>query len=789
MITKVILKNWRSHLNSELNFSSGTNALLGHLGSGKSSVLDSICFAFFGTTPTLQSKKLKLDDVIMKKPSAKDRAEVEVHFQLNGTTYSVKRMIEKGKGTMYSEIRENGKLIESPSTSRVTELVEKILKVNYDLFSKAIYSEQNALDYFLTIPKGQRMKKIDELLMIDKFEKGRANVVVLTNKIAERKLGKQSIIEQLDFDFLQKNISDLENTLDSTLKEKNLIQKNLEEVTVQKITLEKEVEELRKIKNQLETFKREERGSSSAIYETSLVLEVLQRKLKGLDLASVEKDYENTTNLVKNLEQALEEKREEYQKLQEQFAKAKAEVETLEKNELKRLEKDFNDKLRIKDDIEKLNKAWGEDLDKQIEDKEKSLRKIVGEIEATKIKISDLQETLKELSSATGKCPTCESRLTEEKKKSLVKQKKIQLQTLEKTLDSIEEKKKLTEGEQKELRNAIEKLNRMLVGIENFNDIKINLETSRNILLVLKESYVKLSKELTESEKELRNLEKRYKETTENKQKFEITLLQAREYTEKKNRMETLTRERATILKNIEELEKRISGKEVEKEENLLRNLIAKEREFATKLVGMDQITKEKETRLNDLKKTYETALKDKEEIKKLDKLVQELKVFEKSLEETQIELRKEFVTTVNYTMNNLWPTLYPYQDFVGIRLSIEEGDYVLQLQERSGAFVNVEGVASGGERSIAVLALRIAFSLILAPQMRILVLDEPTVNLDEKAVEDLAETLRERIGEYIEQLFIISHDSKLEEAITGYAYRLEREKEKDGPTKVIQIT
>lgn len=171
-----------------------------------------------------------------------------------------------------------------------------------------------------------------------------------------------------------------------------------------------------------------------------------------------------------------------------------------------------------------------------------------------------------------------------------------------------------------------------------------------------------------------------------------------------------------------------------------------------------------------------------------MEKLIQGLKIFEKALEQTQTELRREFVASVNYTMNNIWQTLYPYRDFVSIKLSIEEGDYVLQLQERSGRFVNVEGVASGGERSIACLALRIAFALVLAPQLRVLVLDEPTMNLDSAAIKELATMLRERIGEFINQTFLITHQSELEDAVTGNLYRLEREKERDGVTKVIQL-
>ena len=113
---------------------------------------------------------------------------------------------------------------------------------------------------------------------------------------------------------------------------------------------------------------------------------------------------------------------------------------------------------------------------------------------------------------------------------------------------------------------------------------------------------------------------------------------------------------------------------------------------------------------------------------------------------------------------------------------------YILQLEERSGKWVNVEGFASGGERSIAALTLRIAFSLVLAPQLRMLVLDEPTANLDENGILKLSETLRERTGEFLDQIFLITHEPRLEDAITGTGYKLERDKASDGYTQIVQL-
>ena len=109
MITSVRLRNWKSHLDSEFAFSRGVNALVGIMGSGKSSVLDAISVGLFGTFPALQSRKLVLEDLIMGVPQRKESASVDVAFSLGGKEYAVKRGVSRGKGTQ-AELREDGSL-------------------------------------------------------------------------------------------------------------------------------------------------------------------------------------------------------------------------------------------------------------------------------------------------------------------------------------------------------------------------------------------------------------------------------------------------------------------------------------------------------------------------------------------------------------------------------------------------------------------------------------------------------------------------------------------------------
>lgn len=786
MITKVILKNWRSHLNSSLEFSRGTNALIGIMGSGKSSILGAICFGLFGTNPELQSRKLKLDELIMNKPSMKDMAEVEVFFKIDNVDYSVKRIIEKKKGTSYSELRSNGKLLEAPSTQRVNEMIEKILKVDYELFSKAIYSEQNSIDYFLTIPKGQRMRKIDELLMIDKFDRARTNTVSLTNKIVDKKIAAEGMIGDTNILELEQNINSLKLSLDGITSEKVKLEQDLKQISPVRVNLENELNVLYKTKESFELLKRDEISLSSAISEISSTLEKLEQ-VKNTDLSEMENNMVSFSEILEKMIQHLIEKQEEYQKTSYQYSKSRAEAEFHKKETINRLNNEIEEKLQLQRDADKLKKQIGDDKEKSLEKKRLLVEKYVGEMESLRIKIEDLIEAVDQLQSIKAKCPICESKLTEEKKIILIKQKKFQVKNLYEEIERATKQKQMNEQDLKDLEISINKLNRMLEELEDLEELKKKLGNEQNIYSVLEENSSKLEKELGNVRKEVEKINNTLNETRDQKQKAEILFMQKREYEEKRYRINDLMRQREEIAKHLEGLERTLLGKNLSSIEIELRTLVGREREISTKTTSLSQLSLEREKRLQELENILSRVMKEKENVKRLENMITTLRIFEKSLEQTQVQLRQEFITLVNYSMNQLWETIYPYQDFTGIRLNVEEGDYVLQLQTKN-EWINVEGIASGGERSMAALTLRIAFSLVLAPQLRILVLDEPTVNLDQAGISKLSETLRERIGEFLDQVFVITHDPILEEAVTGFGYRLERDKANDGYTEIYQL-
>jgi exonuclease SbcC len=787
MITKIKLKNFRSHLDSEFDFSSGTNALVGIVGSGKSSIMNAMSLGLFGTFPDLQAKKIKLDDIIMNKPFLKDTAEVEVEFNVDDKTYSVMRTIERGKGTTYSEIREGDKLLDAPNTQRVTELVEKILKVNYELFSKAIYSEQNGLDYFLTLPRGERMKRIDNLLMIDKFEKARSSTVSLMNKLIERKLGQQSVIEQTDVKKLNKLVDELSQDIDKMRKDKLEISAEIETMNKQKSEMELDLRKLEQLNKDLNYFKEQEKSVESAIEENNKFISDIENLLKGRTRQDIESNIKEFSQKIKQLNDNLTEKRNEQEKLTELISESKTKIDFLENDKIRKLETDISKKLSIQEMVNEIKKNYGDKPLEKMSKEKNELNELVKKLSSLNTMLSETKEILDKIHDLKDSCPICRSKLTDEKKKHLIKDQKEKLEKIEKEIKNLEREKETREKGFKSIEEVVDKFKYFLIEVEGLDELQSQLKDLKKLYSKSIKTMEVYQKDLNKIRVDILKLQKDIDKTRSDENSLALLYSRTSEIENKKSRLSYLNSRIQDVKMKITEINKQLKDQDIEKLRKEFTELVSKKSEYEERLKNLTQSFKEKETRKTEEEEKIKTIEKQKFEIVRLEKIINDLKIFEKALEQTQTELRTEFIDAVNYTMSEIWPNLYPYEDFIGIALNIEAGDYVLQLKDRMERWVNADGIASGGERSIACLALRIAFSLVLASQLRWLVLDEPTHNLDSRSIGDLAETLRTRIGSFVDQVFLITHEERLEEAVTGNLYRLEREKRKDEVTKVLR--
>jgi len=789
MITQVRLRNWKSHKDTELQFGDGTNVLVGIMGSGKTGVMDAIAYALFGTLSAVRGRVIKLEQMIMDRPKQMDSAEVEVQFIApDGNEYIVKRVIERGSGTTLSELRRaSGELIESPSSTRVTETIEGMLKMDAELFERAVYSEQNRLDYFLVLGRGRRMESIDELLGIDKLERARKNMGTLINNIRERIDEKMDEKSQLERDATLATLPTLEQDLKDLELERQGIQVKLQQLQPKLNEVQTQMNEMRVVELKVTQLEKSLRELGGTVNELKRRLEQTKEKLG--DAASAEPG--EIQKQVVELQDKYAKVRSVADELGIMCAKRSSRVgEIRTKMEMVRsriaeIENDIERKRAARSELEKVKL---EDVVKLVEKLQLGVKETSDELAACRTRLQDIEQNLEELAEAGSVCPVCESPLSDEKKQQLLKQRQEQSIEYTERATELEKNLKKLDAELKEKLQTQRRLELLAKEIEDLpsieekvSQLKQNVQVSESELVDAQADLEKVNSDFERARKEV---DRANEQLTATKQTLEMRLDLERSEKE-------LKQKQAESLRVQQELWKVRRGYDEAKAKALVNEFVELSRtqeRLKTEFAAKGQLMGVKQQLVKSIREKRETLARSGVEIGHLQQAVQSLQVIQNALAQTQTTMRKDFVEAVNVTMNEFWREIYPYGDFTGIRLAVED-DYVLQLRSRMGSWVAVEGLTSGGERTCACLTLRIAFAIVLAPALNWLVLDEPTHNLDSEGIQELAVALRERIPEIVRQVLLITHEERLEAAVSGYLYRFVRNKELDEPTKVEQVT
>jgi DNA repair exonuclease SbcCD ATPase subunit len=185
-----------------------TTLVVGENGSGKSTMLDAICFGLFGK-PYRNINKPQLVNTINNKNCV-----VEIEFTIGPKQYKVIRGI---KPSIF-EIWANGELINQDAASRDYQkyLEEYILKLNFKSFTQIVILGSATFTPFMQLPAASRREVIEDILDIKIFT---AMNQVLKEKNTELKTklqeveGKISVAKskaQLQQDYIQTLMDDRE---------------------------------------------------------------------------------------------------------------------------------------------------------------------------------------------------------------------------------------------------------------------------------------------------------------------------------------------------------------------------------------------------------------------------------------------------------------------------------------------------------------------------------------------------------------------------------------------------
>ena len=199
---------------TEISLSNNANTLIvGENGSGKSTMLDALCFALFGK-PFRDINKPQLLNSINGKDCV-----VEVKFKIGNNNYNIIRGIKPNVFEIYC----NGDLLNQDAASRdYQEHLEKfILKMNYKSFTQIVILGSASFTPFMQLKAADRREIIEDLLDIQIFStmNGLVKERLSNNKDLTSTKKHEIDLTQQKYDMQKKHIDELKQNNDDKVKE------------------------------------------------------------------------------------------------------------------------------------------------------------------------------------------------------------------------------------------------------------------------------------------------------------------------------------------------------------------------------------------------------------------------------------------------------------------------------------------------------------------------------------------------------------------------------------------
>lgn len=241
MIIKTLeLTNYRRFRSQAFEFPQNLIGFIGRNGAGKSTVIEAIAWALYGTRATRGVKS----DIRSQQASDREACEVVLHFELSGVEYRVMRKLRGKSAVAEAAVWQAG--IEEPLAVQeqgVSAFIEELLGLDYRSFFASVFARQKDLAALASMQPEERRKTINRLINIDAVDRARwlagekrkqlqaelSGMNAMLKKPEELEEQQRELQQQVDFE--SKAVASAQKTLDGSLKKLQAAREKLEKLT------------------------------------------------------------------------------------------------------------------------------------------------------------------------------------------------------------------------------------------------------------------------------------------------------------------------------------------------------------------------------------------------------------------------------------------------------------------------------------------------------------------------------------------------------------------------------
>ena len=185
-LNSLSMKNFKKYRGAvRVEFQDGLTGILGGNGSGKSTIVEAIAWALYGS----RASTVRRDFIKNSRASERDDLEVTLSLQHDGKEMTVLRAM-RGKGMApEARLRIDGELVAS-GTREVDARLSEILQISFADFMKTFYARQKDLDNLIRDRGSEKREYLLTLLGLDEVRDGALEEIRADLREAEGEVGR-----------------------------------------------------------------------------------------------------------------------------------------------------------------------------------------------------------------------------------------------------------------------------------------------------------------------------------------------------------------------------------------------------------------------------------------------------------------------------------------------------------------------------------------------------------------------------------------------------------------------